>query len=122
MMAKGLQSEKFDSCMVDIESYLEHLEMHFVFLDIASTDKTAAKWRAILLSCLGNEAYQVLKDISFPNNPTKRTYQQLTMDLTKHFKPKRITVAECFHFNTAQQLPGHDSEVYHPPEEAGDVL
>ena len=121
-MAKGLQSEKFDSCMVDIESYLEYLEMHFVFLDIASTEETAAKWRAILLSSLGNEVYQVFKDVSFPNNPTERTYQQLTMDLTKHFIPKWITVAECFHFKTAQQLPGHDSQVYHAPEEAGDVL
>ena len=120
-MAKGLLSEKFDSCMGDIESYLEYLQMHF-FLDIVSTEETTTRWRVILLSSLGNEAYQVLKDVSFPNNSTERTYQQLTMDLTKHFKPKRITVAECFHFNTAQQLPGHDSQVCYAPEEAGNLL
>ena len=105
-MAKGTQFEKFDSRTGDIESYLERIEMHFVSLDIASTEETAAKRRAILLSSLGNEAYRVLKDVSFPNNPTERGYQQLTEDLKKHFKPKRITVAERFRFNTAQQLPG----------------
>ena len=49
MMAKGSQCEKFVSCMDDIESYLERLEMHFISLDIASTEETATKWRAILL-------------------------------------------------------------------------
>lgn len=71
--------------------------MHFVSLDIAArTDKTAAKRRAILLSSLGNEAYRVLKDVSFPNNPTERNYEQLTKDLKKLFKLKWIAVAECF--------------------------
>jgi len=60
--------------------------------------KLPQKERDILLSSL---AYQVLKDISFPIN---QTYQQLTEDLTKHFKLEQIAVAKRFHFNTAQQL------------------
>jgi len=80
--------------------------MHFISLDIASTEGTAEKRRAIILSSLGNEAYCILKDISFPDNPMERTYQQLTEDLKKHFKPKQIAVAERFRFKTAQQSPG----------------
>ena len=95
-MAKGTLFEKFDSRTGDIESYLECFEMHFVSLDIARTDEIAAKRRAILLSSLGNEAYRVLKDVSFPNNPTERNYEQLTKDLKKLFKLKWIAVAECF--------------------------
>ena len=104
MMAKGSQFEKFDSHMGVIKLFGAS-EMHFVSLDIASTEETTTKRRTILLSSLGYEAYWVLKDVLFPNNPTEITYQLLMTDLKNHFKPKQITVAEPFHFNTAQQLP-----------------
>ena len=106
MAAGKIQFELFDTNSGDIESYLERLEMHFLANDVADNEDTAAKSKAILLSSIGSDAYRTLKDICFPTAPTAKSYTTLTNELKKHFKPKRLAVAERFRFNTAQQQPG----------------
>ena len=106
-MASGKnQFEPFDILVGDIESYLERLEMHFLANDIAESEANATKRKAILLSSIGAEAYRILKDICFPEAPTEKTYAALSGELKKHFKPKRLAVAERFRFNTVQQQQG----------------
>ena len=51
----------------DIESYLERLQEYFIAYDIKSETETAAKRRAILLTSIGINVYQVLKDLSYPD-------------------------------------------------------
>ena len=106
-MASGKnQFESFDTRVGDIESYLERLEMHFLANDIADNEGNATKRKAILLSSIGADAYRILKDICFPAVPTEKTYADLASELKKHFKPKRLAVAERFRFNTVQQQQG----------------
>ena len=106
-MASGkIQFESFDTQSGDIESYLERMEMHFIANDVAESEENAAKRKAILLSSIGSDAYRILKDICFPTAPTAKSYTELTNELKKHFKPKRLAVAERFRFNTVQQQPG----------------
>ena len=108
-MRHGVRQESFESFDIsvgDIESYLERLEMHFLASNIAESEGNATNRKAILLSSIGADAYRILKDICFPEAPTEKTYAALASELKKHFKPKRLAVAERFHFNTVQQQQG----------------
>ena len=101
-----IQFELFDANLGDIESYLECLVMHFLANDVADNEDNAAKRKAILLSSIESDAYCILKDICFPTTLTEKSYTTLATQLKKHFKPKRLAVAERFRFNTVQQQPG----------------
>ena len=70
---------------------------------LQDNEGNATKRKAILLSSIGADAYRILKDICFPAVPTEKTYAALASELKKHFKPKRLAVAEWFRFNTVQQ-------------------
>ena len=90
----------------DIESYLERLQEHFIAYDIKNDTDSAAKRRAILLTSVGNSAYQVLKDLSFPDAPNTKTFHQLAMLLRGHYKSTRSKVAERYRFHSATRTPG----------------
>ena len=61
----------------DIESYLERLQEYFIAYDIKSETETVAKRRAILLTSIGSNVYRVLKDLSYPDAPNTKTFDQL---------------------------------------------
>ena len=104
-MAK-IQFEPLDTRAGDIDSYLDCLEMYFIANDVIDNEGNARKRKTILLCSIGEDAYRILKDICFPTAPTEKTYSELAVELKRHFKPKRLAVAEGFRFNTAQQQPG----------------
>ena len=74
----------------DIESYLERLQEYFIAYDIKSETETAAKRRAILLTSIGSNVYRVLKDLSYPDAPNTKTFDQLATLLRSHYKPTRL--------------------------------
>ena len=90
----------------DIESYLERLQEYFIAYDIKSETETAAKRRAILLTSIGSNVYQVLKDLSYPDAPNTKTFDQPATLLRSHYKPTRLKVAERYRFHSASQRPG----------------
>ena len=90
----------------DIESYLERLQEYFIAYDIKSETETAAKRRAILLTSIGSNVYRVLKDLSYPDAPNTKTFDQLATLLRSHYKPTRLKVAERYRFHSASQRPG----------------
>ena len=90
----------------DIESYLERLQEYFIAYDIKNDADNAAKRRAILLTSIGSGAYRVLKDLSFPDAPNTKTFDQLATLLRGHYMPTRLKVAERYRFHSASQKPG----------------
>ena len=85
-MAGRPPSDQFDAESEDIESYLDRLQKYFKAYDIADDEDDAAKRRAILLTSIGSNCFQVLKDLAFPDAPNTKTFAQLVTLLREHFK------------------------------------
>ena len=47
-----------------------------------------------------------MKDLSFPDVPDTKTFEQLAALLRGHYKPTRLKVAERYRFHSANQRPG----------------
>jgi len=98
--------DQFSSEEEDIDSYLERLREYFIAYDIKDGTEHAVKRRAILLTSIGSVSYRVLKDLSFPDAPNTKTFEQLATLLRGHYKPTRLKVAERYRFHSANQRPG----------------
>ena len=80
----------FNAESEDIESYIERLQEYFTAFDIKNDTDSPAKRRAILLTSTVNGAYRVLKDLSFPDAPSTKTFDQLVTLLRGHYTPIRL--------------------------------
>ena len=80
----------FNAESEDIESYIERLQEYFIAFDIKNDTNSPAKRRAILLTFTGSGAYRVLKDLSFPEAPNTKTFDQLVTLLRGHYTPIRL--------------------------------
>ena len=105
-MASRPPFDVFNAESEDIESYLERLQEYFTAYDIKNDSDSAAKRRAILLTSIGSAVYRVLKDLSFPDAPNTKTFDQLATLLRGHFKPTRLKIAERYRFHSATQKAG----------------
>ena len=85
--------DQFSSEEEDIDSYLERLQEYFIAYDIKDGTEHAAKRRAILLTSIGSVSYRVLKDLSFPDAPNTKTFEQLATLLHGHYKRYRFHYA-----------------------------
>ena len=108
-MADRPSFDVFNPESEDIESYLERLQQYFIAYDIKNDEGNVAKRKAILLTSIGSGAYGVLKDLSFPDAPNTKTFDQLATLLHGHYKPTRLKVAERYRFHSASQKPGKAS-------------
>jgi len=82
------------------------VQEYLIAYDTKSDTETVAKQRSILLTSIGSNAYRVLKDLSHPDAPNKKTFDQLATLLRSHYKPTRLKVAERYRFHSAGQRPG----------------
>ena len=80
----------FNAESEDIESYIERLQEYFTAFDIKNDTDSPAKRRAILLTSTVSGAYRVLKDLSFPDAPSTKTFDQLVTLLRGHYTPIRL--------------------------------
>ena len=80
----------FNAESEDIESYIERLQEYFIAFDIKNDTNSPAKRRAILLTFTGSGAYRVLKELSFPEAPNTKTFDQLVTLLRGHYTPIRL--------------------------------
>ena len=87
--------------------YSERLEAYFLAHDIGIVAPNASREEkrtadhkkvAFTISLLGKKTYSTLKDLCLPDNPTDKSYEQLTQLLKDHFKPKSLVVAETCRF------------------------
>lgn len=71
--------EQFNPNESDILSYLERLEQ-LVLCNVVEADKKVP----MLLTLIGGEAYNVLKDQLTPKLPSGKTFEELKIVLTNH--------------------------------------
>ena len=83
-----------------IEAYLERIELYFSANDVDEEKKVS-----IFLSVLGGKTYSVLRDLLAPVKPREKSFAALASELTKHFQPRKIVIAERFHFHRRNQAP-----------------
>lgn len=81
--------------------YQERLDQYFVANEVANDKKVPA-----LLSLIGPKTYGVLRDLTSPNLPKEKTYEQLCELLSKHFNPEPLVIAERFRFHKRDQKQG----------------
>ena len=60
----------------------------------------------ILLSAIGAPIYSFLSDLLSPDLPSTKSMDALISVLRGHFEPRRVVIAERFHFYKRDQLPG----------------
>jgi len=60
---------------------------------------------AVFLSVIGAKTYTLLRNLLAPTKP-EASLASLTSALKNHFEPKRVVIAERFHFHCCNQEPG----------------
>ena len=90
------------------DSYVERLDAYFVANDIDDENKQVA----VLLNCVGAKSYGTLKDLTSPDLPKTKKYDELVNLLQEHLSPKPVLVAERYRFNLRFQEPGESVSVF----------
>ena len=85
----------------DWASYYDRLLMFFIANDIPAEKHVPA-----LLSLIGTRCYALLKGLTTPDNPSSKTFKELTDLLEAHFTPKPLVIAERFRFYKRSQREG----------------
>ena len=95
-MATHGKLREFDQRTGDWKSYIERLGQYFVANDVDD----AAKKRAILISCVGDRTYRILKDVLSPTSPTEADFKTIVEKMTAHFQPEPSEIVQRFRFHT----------------------
>lgn len=80
--------------------YEERLEQFFVVNEIPED-----KWTAVLISCIGRDTYKDLRDLCHPLRPKDKTFEELCVELRKHYNRQICIFRERAQFYTARQRP-----------------
>ena len=92
--------EPFNAENESITAYLERIELFFQANEIANEKKVA-----VLLSVIGGKTYTLLRGLLSPAKPQEKTFAELAAELKKHFEPRKVVIAERFHFHRRSQEP-----------------
>ena len=74
---------EFNSQREDWMSYSERLQEYFTANETESADKK----KAILLSMVGAEIYQLIRSLVAPDKPTEKNFNQLVELVQQHCQP-----------------------------------
>ena len=85
-----------------ITAYMERAALYFEANSIGEKKKQVA----ILLSSIGPAMYALLSDLCGPAKPNAKSFEEIQAELEKHYVPKRIIIAERFHFHKREQGMG----------------
>lgn len=80
--------------------YEERLEQFFVVNEIPED-----KWTAVLISCIGRDTYKDLRDLCHPLRPKDKTFEELCVELRKHYNRQICIFRERAQFYLARQRP-----------------
>ena len=58
---------------------------------------------SILLTVCGHKTYRLIRNLSSPDKPDDKTYQQLKRLIHNYLKPKPLVIAKCFKFHRQKQ-------------------
>ena len=93
---------KFCSERESIESYLGRFE----FYCIANAVTEEQQKKAVFLSIVGQVTYDKLRDLLHPVSLQAATFASIVAQLSDHFKPQHVEIAERYKFFKCLQQPG----------------
>ena len=99
--------DRFNEKEEDWSSYVERIEQYFVANDIKNEKKVA-----VLISAMGPSTYGLLKNLTAPDKPNTKSFDELCTILDSHLSPKPIVIAECFRFYKREQLESEQINEY----------
>ena len=88
-------------------AYLEHVELFFTVNGIEEDKQVPA-----LVTAIGGETYELLRNLLAPDKPSTKTFAQLKAVLQRHFDPKPLVIAERFYFHRRCQQAGESIAEY----------
>lgn len=94
--------EEFNSKLESWSAYQERIDIYFDANSITDEKKKAA----ILLTTIGRETYNILRNLVTPEKPISKSYLELVAVLNEHFDPVPNVTAERYRFNQRKQLDG----------------
>lgn len=101
-MASHGRIGEFNPQREDWTSYIERLKEYFIANDL----EEATKQKAILLSVVGAETYQLMRSLTAPKKPTEKSFDQLVALVKEHHHPKPSVILQRFKFGSRRQKPG----------------
>ena len=92
---------EFNPNREDWINYQKRLEVWLKANKIADTDKSD-----VFLALIGPEPFELLVSYLSPEDPTTKTYEELTKILADHYKFQRNEISERIEFKDRKQNPG----------------
>ena len=106
-MASIGKIDVFDETQESWASYTEHLEQYFIVNEIGDDRKVPA-----LLSLIGPKTYGLVRVLTAPTKPSRKTFAELVTTLQAHLAPKPLTIAERFRFHKRDQKEEESVNAY----------
>ena len=100
-VAATTKMDEFQPENESIEAYLERIEIYFDVNGVADDKKVS-----VFLNALGGKTYTLLRNLLAPAKLNTKSLNDLTTALNNHYAPKRVVIAERFHFYRRNQAPG----------------
>ena len=91
--------DSFDLKTDDITEYIERVEQYFIANDVTDEKKQTA----IFLTIIGNETYNLFRNLLASESPAGKTVKMLSETLIDHLKPQPIIIAERYKFYCRDQ-------------------
>ncbi|VDI40352.1 Hypothetical predicted protein [Mytilus galloprovincialis] len=93
--------ENFDDGIEQWTSYTERLEQYFAVNEISNEKRVPA-----LLSLIGGKTYALLRNLTTPDKPKDKSYDDIVKVLKEHLSPAPLVIAERFRFHKRDQKSG----------------
>ena len=94
-MAKFGTIAEFDSKAEEWTEYSERIKNFFIANDIADGKRVA-----VLLSTIGADPYKLIKNLTSPDIPSDKTFNEIDQLLKAHYTPRKSVIVGRFHFNS----------------------
>ena len=89
------QVEPFVVGKHDWTLYVQRVQEYLV----ANRISTEEKKRAVLVTLMGSEAYELLASLVTPDKPLTKKFENIIATMEKYLKPKPLVIAERFKFH-----------------------
>lgn len=81
--------------------YVERAEMYFKVNSVKEE-----LWLPTLIAAMGDEAYELLSNLTSPDKPSAKQYSEVVKTMTDHLQPKPSYLAERYRFRKRRQEEG----------------
>ena len=102
------QVEPFIVGKHDWTLYVERVQEYLVANGISTEEKK----RAVLVTLMGSEAYELLASLVAPDKPSTKKFDDIIATMEKYLKPKPLVIAERFKFHKRSQKEGETVAQY----------